>query len=205
MGHTKPKPTGPVVAGVVGFFDNPSQLMEATKKSRDAKWESFDAFSPFPVHGLEKAQGLRRSPLPYVTLIFGLVGFCCAFLLQYGTSVWSWPLNVGGKPFNSWPAFVPVLFELTVLLAALSTVGAMFILNGLPNITKRAFDPKITCDKFAVMIDAPKWYGDDEDAEKAEARRLARGLRKFDASEATAFLQSLGAKDVKVVYAEGWF
>ena len=205
MSHTKPKPSGPVVAGVVGFFDTPKTLTKATQATRDAKWERFDAYSPFPVHGLEHAQGIQRSWLPYITIIFGLAGFCCAFGLEYWTSAVSWPINIGGKPFNSWPAFVPVMFELTILLAALSTVAFMLIANGLPNITKRAFDPGITRDRFAVLIESVAESDDEEVQEKREKRRNSKGLKKFNADEATQFLKSLGAKDVKTVYAEGWF
>lgn len=186
------------LAGVVGFFDEPSTLIEATTKVRELKYQSFDAFTPYPVHGLEAAQGLKRSPLPYVTLLAGLTGFSLAFLFQYWTSVIDWPLIVGGKPFNSWPAFVPVMFELTVLFAGLCTVGAMFALNGLPNIFKRGCDPAITRDRFALMIEAPCCgEEDDEDA--------AKKFKKFDENEAAEVLKKAGAKEVRKVYQEGWF
>lgn len=198
------------LAGVVGFFEKPEALIEATKKARDANYQSFDAFTPYPIHGLEKAQGLKRSPLPFVTMGAGLTGFMSAVALQYGTSVISWPLNVGGKPLWSWPAFVPIFFELTVLFAGLATVGAMFIINGLPNIKKKAFDTSITRDRFALMIDAPTLKSAEELSDMSEAdvkkyeARLAR-FKKFDEEEAKSFLRSLGATDVKSVEAKGWF
>lgn len=198
------------LAGVVGFFDTASALMEATKKVRDANYESFDAFTPYPVHGLEKAQGLKRSPLPFVTLGAALTGFMCAILLQGWTSVIDWPLNVGGKPFWSWPAFVPIFFELTILFAGLCTVGGMFLLNGFPNTKKRAFDNNITRDRFAIMIDAPRLktqeeLNDMDDNEVARYQaRLARH-KAFEESEAKEYLNSIGAQEVKSVEERGWF
>ena len=191
---------GPGLAGVIGYFENTQNLIEAMEKVRDAKWASFDAFSPFPVHGMDEAQGLKRSPIPYVTFAAGLTGFCLAFLLQYWTSVVDWPLIVGGKPFNSWPAFVPIMFELTVLFAGLCTVGAMFLFNRLPNITRKAFDPKLTRDRFAIVIDAP--ILDDEGEPKVAPKK---GTREFDESAAADFLKKVGATDVRTVYHEGWF
>lgn len=188
------------LAGVMGFFDDPASLIEATRKLRDARYERFDAYTPYPVHGLDTAQGLKRSPLPYVTFIAGVTGCSLAFLFQYWTSAVDWPINVGGKPFNSWPAFVPVMFELTVLLAGLSTVGAMFAFNGLPNVKRKIFDPRITCDRFALVIEAPA--PSDEEEEEVASKK---GFKQFEESEAMEFMKSIGAKDVRKVYAEGWF
>ncbi|MGK5081881.1 DUF3341 domain-containing protein [Bdellovibrionota bacterium FG-1] len=184
-----PKSTQPELSGVIGFFDDPHALIEATQKVREARYEKFDAFTPYPVHGLDYAQGLKRSPLPFVTLGAGLTGFGLAFVLQYWTSAVDWPLIVGGKPFHSWPAFVPIYFELTVLFAALSTVAAMFIFNGLPNLKRRIFDASLTCDRFALVIEA---------ASGAE-------FKAFSESEATEFLKKVGAQEVRSVYTEGWF
>lgn len=189
------------LAGVLGFFEKPSHLIEATSKVRDARYQHFDTFTPYPVHGLEAAQGLKRSPIPYVTFIAGLTGGLLAFLFQYWTSAVDWPLNVGGKPFNSWPAFIPICFELTVLFAGLSTVAAMFLFNGLPNVRRKAFDPGLTRDRFALWIGAPLPVEDDDEA----AVRAATRFKKFDPGEATEFLRRVGAKDVRAVYSEGWF
>ncbi len=188
------------VSGVVGFFDDPKMLIEATKRVRDARYQHFDAFTPYPVHGLEAAQGLKRSPLPFVTFGAGLTGFCLAFLLQYWTSAVDWPIIVGGKPYNSWPAFVPIIFELTVLFAGLSTVGAMFLLNGLPNSRRKIFDPSITRDRFAIVIEAPTPVDEEEEASPSLAQYKA-----FSESEAAEFLRKVGAKDVRSVRSEGWF
>ncbi len=195
------KSGSPSLAGVVGFFPDPKALIRATASVRDANYESFDAFTPFPVHGLIEAQGLRPSPVPYVTFVAGITGTTLAFLFQYWTSAVDWPLIVGGKPFNSWPAFVPIMFELTVLFAGLATLAAMLLFNGLPNIKRKAFDPGITRDRFALVIEAPKPVDEDDEDSVAHAAKF----KKFTEAEATQFLKSLGATEVRSVFAEGWF
>ena len=202
--------TSPQLAGVVGFFETPGALIEAVKKVRAANYESFDAFTPYPIHGLDQVQGLRPSRVPFVTMGAALTGFMVACALQYWTSASDWALNVGGKPYWSWPAFVPIMFELTVLFAGLCTVGAMFIANGLPNMTKRAFDPNVTRDRFAVMIDAPKLATPEEleemdDAELAKYKARLAKFKAFSEDEAKTFLKSAGATDVKSVPVQGWF
>lgn len=180
MANTKEKE----LAGVIGFFEDPHVLVEATRKVREANFKNFDAYTPFPVHGLDAAQGLKRSPLPFITFAAAITGCTLGFCLQYWTSVVDWPINVGGKPFNSWPAFVPVMFECTILFAGLSTVGGMFFLNRLPNHKKKVFDPRITTDRFALVIESGPG---------------------FNESEAMDFLKKTGAQEVKRVYNEGWF
>ncbi|MCC7442991.1 MAG: DUF3341 domain-containing protein [Bdellovibrionales bacterium] len=184
---------GKNTAGIVGFFSDERALLQAAAKVKDAQYLSFDAFSPYPVHGLDQAMGLRRSWLPYVTFGGGLTGVTLGYLLQWWTSSQSWPVNVGGKPFNSVPAWVPVIFELTILFAGVSTVVALILGCRLPNVKKRAFDPAITRDRFAVMIEAPC------------GGAAPAGGKKFDESEITSFLKSIGAQDVRVVAEEGWF
>jgi len=201
MATTNTHETERSLSGVIGFFDHPSQLIEAMAQVRKANYQHFDAFTPFPVHGLDAAQGLKRSPLPYVTLIAGIMGCTLAFSFQYWTSAVDWPLIVGGKPFNSWPAFVPVMFELTVLLGGLSTVAAMFALNGLPNVKRKVFDPAITRDRFALAIEAPIASEEEDEEQAAKASQF----KKFDALEAMEFLKKQGATEVRKVYAEGWF
>lgn len=187
------------LSGVVGFFDDPSALVSATAKVREAKYRDFDAFTPFPVHGLEHAQGLRRSPIPFVTLVAAMTGGSLGFLFQYWTSAVDWPIIVGGKPFNSWPAFIPITFELTVLFAGLSTVAAMFLFNGLPNIKRKIFDPALTRDRFALFIESPLPLDEGEDV------TLGGKYKAFQETEVHGFLKQLGAKEVRSVYAEGWF
>lgn len=194
---------GRQLAGVIGYFDDPHQLVEATAQVRQANYQHFDAYTPYPVHGLEAAQGLKRSPLPFVTFAAGLTGCSLGFLLQYWTSAVDWPINVGGKPFNSWPAFIPVTFECTVLFAGLATVAAMFLLNGLPNIRRKAFDPGLTRDRFALLIEAPLEVESDDS--ETSLKMGGKNFKPFNESEATEFLRKSGAKEVKSVYTEGWF
>src|SRR4051812_21601296 len=192
------------LAGVIGFFGDAGDLIKATERVRDAKYRHFDAFTPYPVHGLETAQGLRRSALPFVTFAAGLTGACLGFLVQYWTSAVDWPINVGGKPFNSWPAFVPVMFECTVLFAGLCTVAAMFIFNGMPNVRRKALDPSLTRDRFALVIEAPSSLDDEEEA-WARSKARSKPFKRFDEGEAADMLRKAGAKEVKSVYSEGWF
>ncbi len=140
------------ISGVVGIWSDDHECVEAAHKMRKAGYTHFDAITPFPVHGMEEAVGIKRSMIPWVTFIAALIGGSLGLLLQYWTSAVSWPINVGGKPFFSLPAFIPVTFELTILFAALSSVGAMFILNRLPQIDPPIIDPDLTCCKFALWV-----------------------------------------------------
>lgn len=193
------------LAGVLGFFESADAVLAATEKVKGANYRYFDVFTPYPIHGLEHAQGLKRSPIPYVTFIAGLTGFLCAFLFEYWTSAVDWPINVGGKPYNSWPAFVPIMFELTVLFAGLCTVGAMFAFNGLPNVRRKAFDPSLTNNRFAIVIENPPPADMDKASSATGATGATKGYKAFSESEAAQFLKQLGASEVRSVYSEGWF
>lgn len=188
MEHTN---TDKEMVGVAGFFDDEHELLKASAQVRDHMRDkkslgTFDVFTPYPVHGLDEAQGLERSKIPYVAFAMGLTGTICAFALEYWTSAVDWPLIVGGKPFNSWPAFVPVMFELTILFAGLSTFAAMILTCRLPSRGK-SFDPSITRDRFAIVV------------EKGPVGA------QFSEKGAADLLKAVGAKDIKTVFAEGWF
>ena len=189
------KPKGPSLAGVLGFYDDPQSLLEATAKVRDSHFKNFDCYTPYPVHGLEHAQGLPRSRVPYITGLFAFTGTTCAFLWEYAASKTWWPHIIGGKPFNSLPAFVPIIFELSILFGGLATFWAMVCFNRLPNLKRRAFDPSLTNNRFAILIEAPKMDEHDPDAQPEN----------FSPDQAESFLKSLGAKDTRKVYEEGWF
>lgn len=180
------------VAGVVGVFEQADKLVEAVRQVRERKYEQFDAFTPFPIHGLDEVQGLKRSMLPYITFGAGITGASLGFLLQYWTSAVDWPLIVGGKPFNSWPAFVPVMFECTILFAGIFTVLGMIFLNRLPKVNRTlgGLEGRVSNDQFALCIG------------KGSGRQ---GYKAFDEHEASQYLRSLGASEVKTVYREGWF
>ena len=99
----------------MGEFETAKQLLHAAAKVRDAGYRNMDAYAPFPVEGLSEAMGLRRSWVPLVTLLGGLGGGLTGFGFQYWVNVFAYPMNIGGRPLNSWPAFIPVTFELTIL------------------------------------------------------------------------------------------
>lgn len=184
----------PVLSGVVGFFDEPDSIIVAAAKVRDSEYKHFDCFTPYAVHGLDQAQGLPRSKVPYVTGVFAFTGTATAFAWQYAASKVWWPHIIGGKPMNSLPAFVPIIFELSVLFGGIATFFAILAFNRLPNFKKRAFDPSITNNRFAIMIENPNAEIEDEEEHVA-----------FSPDQAEGFLKSLGAKDVRKVYEEGWF
>lgn len=140
------------ISGVVGFWSDDHECVEAAHKMRQAGYKHFDAITPFPVHGMEEAVGIKRSMIPWVTFIAGITGGSLGLLMQWWMSAVSWPINVGGKPYFSLPAFIPITFELTILFAALSSVGAMFILNKLPQVDPPIIDPDLTCSKFALWV-----------------------------------------------------
>lgn len=116
-----------VIGGIAGIFLTEDSAVNAARKVREAGYKKFEALSPYPIHAMEEACGIKRSAIPYVTFVAGAVGLLAALALTYYTSVIDWPINIGGKPLFSLPAFVPIMFELTVLFAALSSVGAFFI------------------------------------------------------------------------------
>ena len=120
------------IYGLMAEFSTPEALLEAARHCYAEGYRKMDGYSPFPVDGLSEALGLHRNRLPLIVLIGGVLGCVGGFYLQYWVSAIDYPLNVGGRPLNSWPAFVPVTFELTILLAALSAVFGMIALNGLP-------------------------------------------------------------------------
>ena len=166
-------------SGVVGIFNDEIQLLAAAKKTYAAGYRKFDTISPFPVHGMDDAMGLKQSPLPWVTFVAGCIGCASAVTLQWYTSAYDWATNVGGKPFFSLPAFIPVTFELTVLCAGLATFGAVLYFCRLPKIDPPILDPDITSHKFALFIPH-----DDVG---------------FEASKAESFLKSAGANETKRV------
>jgi Alternative complex III, ActD subunit len=136
----------PSLYGLMTMFDNPDDLLAAAHKTYAAGYRKMDAYSPFPIHGLAEAVGYRRRILPWVVLGGGIFGGIAGFALQYWVAVIALPLNIGGRPLNSWPAFIPVTFETTVLCAALSAVLGMLALNGLP----RPHHPVFNQPRFAM-------------------------------------------------------
>ena len=105
-------------------------------------FKKYDAYTPYPVHGLDDAMGLKRSWIPYATFFAGITGAISAAALEIWTSAVDWPINIGGKPMVSFPAFIPIIFELTVLFGGLTTMGALFYACDLPNFKRKFFIPE---------------------------------------------------------------
>jgi hypothetical protein len=120
------------IYGLMAEFDGPETLLDAARRSFAEGYRRMDAYSPFPVDGLAEAIGFHKTRLPLLVLIGGIVGCVGGFYLQYWASVIDYPLNIGGRPLNSWPMFIPVTFELTILVAGLTAVLGLLALNGLP-------------------------------------------------------------------------
>ena len=118
--------------GLLVRFDTPEALVAAARRAREAGYRRLDAYSPFPVRGLSRALGLRKPGVSVLVLLGGITGGSLGYFLQYWISAVAYPLNVGGRPYHSWPSFIPVAFEMTVLFAALSAVIGLLALNGLP-------------------------------------------------------------------------
>src|SRR3954462_1374850 len=129
------KPTDHMAAplyGLIATFDTAPDVYHAAEKVRDAGYRHWDCITPFPVHGLDRAMGLRRSIVPRISLAGGITGFCTGMTLIWWTGAWQYPLLVGGKPYFS-PMFAfPISYELTILFTAFATIIGMFVVNGLP-------------------------------------------------------------------------
>jgi hypothetical protein len=139
-------------SGIAAIFLTEKEAIKAAQKTKDMGFVKFDAITPYPVHGMEEACGIKRSNIPYVTFVAGLTGLSGGLLLTWWTSAVNWQTNIGGKPFFSLPAFVPIMFELTILFAALSSVGALFYYCNMPQVDPPVIDPDLTCHKFAIFI-----------------------------------------------------
>ena len=146
------------VYGLLAEFASPADLMQAAEQMRDGGYEHFDCHSPFPIHGMDKAMGLKRSRLGYVIGICALLGAIAGFGLQYWSSTIAYPMVIAGKPFFSWQAFVVVTFGLMVLAGAGAAVFGMFHFNRLPLLHHPLFNSdnfkKVTDDGFFISVEA---------------------------------------------------
>jgi hypothetical protein len=175
--------TNPALYGLLAEFETPEEILNASRRALEAGYRAIDAYSPFPIHGLSEAVGYRRRILPTLVLIGGILGGLAGFGLQYWVSVIDMPLNIGGKPLNSWPSFIPVTFECTILGAALTAVIGMLALNGLP----RPYHPLFAVERFELASQNRFFLC-------VEARDV-----KFDRSETRRFLESLNPYGVTEV------
>ena len=169
--------------GLMAEFDGPASLISATKKASAAGYRRMDAFTPYPVEGLAELMGFHHTMVPLIVLIGGITGCLGGFFLQYYIAVLDYPINIGGRPLNSWPSFIVITFELTVLVAALSAFLGMLALNKLPMPNHPVFNvPHFALasrDRFFLVIEASD--------------------PQFNPKETEQFLQSLKAREVTEV------
>lgn len=152
----KPKP----IRGILALYDSPDEILTAAARVTEHGFRDVDAYTPYPVHGLSEALGIRKSWVPYVTLIMGLSGAALGLTFEIWTSAYDWPINVGGKPMISLPAFIPVTFESGVLIGGTMTLAALLVACGLPNFQVPILDRDLTNDRFGLFIPekpGPAW------------------------------------------------
>lgn len=168
------------IYGIMAEFDTPTELVEAARQVRDAGYKKTDAFSPFPIHEMDEALGIKRTILPFMVLGGGIAGLIGGFALQIWVHAIEYPMNIGGRPYLSIPNFVPPAYELTILLAAFTAVFGMLALNGLPQPYHPVFNvPRFalaTREKFFLLIEASDPL--------------------YDYAEAKSFMESLNPQEV---------
>lgn len=173
-------PRRPPLHGIMAEFDTPTALVAAMRRAHEDGYRDMDAYTPFPIEELDELVRTRKTALPMLVLAGGLVGCALGYGLQYYAAVLAYPLNVGGRPLHSWPAFIPPTFEMTVLVAALAAVLGMLGLNGLPQPYHPVFNvPSFALasrDRFFLCIEATD--------------------PRFDRIRTRAFLGSLGPREV---------
>jgi hypothetical protein len=170
------------IYGIMAEFDSAQHLVDAAKATHQAGYQKLDAYSPFPVEGLAEEIGFEHDEVPLVVLIGGIIGGCTGYAMQYWMSVIDYPLNVGGKPLHSWPSFIVITFEMTILFAAISAVFGMLALNGLPmpyhpvfNVPRFALASK---DRFFLIV-----FSSDPKFEPASVRNFLQGFSPRSISE----------------------
>jgi len=173
----------PSIYGLLAEFDAPEKVLAAAERASDQGYSAMDAFTPFPMEELTDALKIRHSTLSLFVLCCGITGALLGFFMQYYTAVIDYPINVGGRPLNSWPSFIPITFEMTILFSALGAVVGMIFRNGLPRPVHPLFNvdafERATRDRFFLCIEATDPL--------------------FDQAATRAFLLTLDAVSVNVV------
>ena len=177
--------TDPRIYGLMAEFNTPGQVVAAARQTHAAGYRKIDAYSPFPIEELAEAIGFHHNGVAPVVLAGGVLGCLTGYLMQWWISTVSYPVNIGGRPFHSWPSFIVVTFELTILFAVLSAVFGMLALNGLPmpyhptfNVPRFALASK---DKFFLII-----FSSDPKYSSAETRAFLESLNPHSISEVPA-------------------
>jgi hypothetical protein len=170
--------------GLMAEFDDITTLVNAAKRAHAEGYRKVDAYTPFPVHELFDALDAHDRRLPLAVLLGGITGAAAGFGLCYWVSAIAYPLNIGGRPLNSWPQFIPVTFEVTILLASFTAVLTMLGLNGLP----MPYHPVFNVKRFAEHASLDGFFLTIESVDS-----------KFDLSKTRAFLQELGAKEISEI------
>ena len=179
----EPRPAKPALYGLIAEFDDPSALTEAAKRTYAEGYRKMDAYSPFPIEPVWEAMHVHDRPVSFFVLIAAIVGKFAGFGLSYWVSTMAYPVNIGGRPMNSWPSFIPVTFELTILFGSFAALLSMLALNGLPMPYHPVFNVpsflRASQDKFFLSIEATD--------------------PKFDRTRTFEFLKSLGPRDINEV------
>ena len=171
------------IYGLMAEFDNPSSLVTAARAAREKGYRKLDAYSPFPIEELSEALHLHKNKLPLIVLIGGICGGVTGYLLQYYVTVLYFPINIGGRPLHSWPAYIVITFELTILFAALSAVLGLLALCGLP----MPYHPTFNVPRFA-LASRNRFFLCIESSDPL-----------FDHDETSAFLETLEPREVSEV------
>ena len=179
MSHTAPEPA---TLGLMAEFDNPSALVAAATTARLAGFRKMDAYSPIPIEELNDAMDFNRTRLPLLVLLGGIAGGIGGYGLEWWSSVIEYPMNIGGRPFHSWPHFIPVTFETTVLGAALTCFVGMWALNGLPQPFHPVFNvpafERASRDRFFLVIETA-----DPRFDRGGTQQFLEGLHPIGVSE----------------------
>ncbi len=170
------------IYGLMAEFDTAQHLLDAARQTYQAGYKKIDAYSPFPIEGLAEEIGFTHDEVPLVVLIGGITGGLAGYLLQWWCAAVAYPINVGGRPYHSWPAFIPITFEMTILFGGISALFGMLALNGLPmpyhpvfNVSRFALASK---DRFFLIV-----FSSDKKYNPAETRRFLEGLEPRSVSE----------------------
>jgi hypothetical protein len=170
----------PSIHGLMAEFATPDEILAAARRARVAGYRDMEAYTPYSVEGLSEELGLKRTGVPFIVLGGGLVGAGVGFLMEYWSMAVDYSFDVGGRPFNSWPVYIPITFEVMVLVASFSALFAMMFLNGLPRLHRPVFNvarfAQATQDRFFLCIEATD--------------------PRFDPQATRQFLAGLGAAEV---------